>query len=140
MKTILALFAAALLTAEASAQDWTQFRGPNTTGISKAKGLPVKWSTSDFRWNVKLPGDGDSQSVFWGDKIFVLGQQNQGQERHICCLQKEDGKELWVKKYPMAGYKLGKSRSWSMSTPVVDKDRVFATFVEPEQFLVKAWD
>jgi outer membrane protein assembly factor BamB len=140
MKKPIYFLAAALLAAEARAQDWTQFRGPNTTGISKAKGLPVKWSPADYRWRVKLPGDGDGQPVFWGDKIFVLGQQSQGQERHLVCLQREDGKELWVKKYPLNTYKLGRSRTWSLSTPAVDKDRVYACLVDPQQFLVKAWD
>jgi len=137
---MLSILTAAILAGSVHAQDWTQFRGPNGTGISKAKGIPVKWSESDYRWRVKLPGDGDGQPVIWGDKLFVLGQQGEGRERMIVCLRKEDGKELWVKKYPLATYPKNKSRTWALSTPVVDKDRVIASFVDPGHFLVKAWD
>jgi outer membrane protein assembly factor BamB len=129
-----------LLAAPAAAQEWTQFRGPNGTGISKSKGAPTQWTDKDYRWRVTIPGDSDGQPVIWGDKIFLLSAVDQGRERVMMCLNKEDGKELWSKKYPMATYKKGMSRTWSSSTPVVDKDRVVVPIVEPQQFLVKAWD
>ena len=50
----LALLAAAALTADAGAQEWSRFRGPDGTGISRAKNVPVKWTEKDFNWKIKL--------------------------------------------------------------------------------------
>ena len=41
---------------EASAQNWPQFRGPGSQGISVETGLPVQWSaTSNVIWKTTLP-------------------------------------------------------------------------------------
>ncbi len=135
-----ALALAAILAAPAAAQDWTRFRGPNGTGISAATGVPVAWTEKDFRWRVAIPGKGDAQPVIWGDRIFLASATNEGRERLLLCLNKEDGRELWSKKYPIAAYLKGKNPSFSSSTPVVDKDRLVASFVDHEKYLVKAWD
>jgi outer membrane protein assembly factor BamB len=129
----------ALLAARAGAQEWTQFRGPNTTGISPAKGLPIQWTEKDFRWRVEVP-DGDSQPVIWGDKIFLTGSTSEGRERSLVCLQKSDGKQLWVKTQSMTVFKKAAQRSYANGSPVVDKDRVVASFCDQQQYLVKSWD
>ena len=45
------------------AQEWTRFRGPNGTGLSKAdpNAIPVTWTESDYNWKVKLPGTGQGR-------------------------------------------------------------------------------
>ena len=48
------LLSAVLLPAE----NWAQFRGPDGRGISNDKGLPVKWTAKDYKWQMKLPGIG----------------------------------------------------------------------------------
>jgi outer membrane protein assembly factor BamB len=54
------------------AENWPQFRGPNTNGVFTAKGLPVEWDLDkNIIWKVELPGAGWSQPIVWGDKIFV---------------------------------------------------------------------
>ena len=137
----LALSAALILIGEAAAQEWTRFRGPNGTGVSEVKGIPVTWTEKDYRWRVELPGESHSQPVIWGDKIFMESSAGQGKERMLVCLKKEDGKELWVKKYPMPTPPPGnKNSGYANSSPVADKDRVIACFASTEQFLVKAWD
>ena len=40
------------------AENRAQFRGPDGAGISTGKGLPVKWTAKDYKWQVKLPGIG----------------------------------------------------------------------------------
>jgi outer membrane protein assembly factor BamB len=136
----LVLSAALILLGEAAAQEWTRFRGPNGSGVSESKGVPVTWTEKDFRWRVAIPGDGDGQPVIWGDKLFVTSAVDKGAERMLLCLSKEDGKELWSKKLPMGTYNKNKSRCWALTTPAVDKDHVFATFADEEKYLVKAYD
>lgn len=138
--TGLSFLAAALLASEAGAQEWTRFRGPNGTGISPSKGVPVKWTQGDFLWRVPLPGDGDGHPVLWGDKLFVTSAVNQGRERLVLCLRKEDGKRLWERKIPMATHGLGKSRCWALTTPAVDAERLVACFADPQQYRVIALD
>jgi outer membrane protein assembly factor BamB len=135
-----ALAAAALLTAPAGAQEWTRFRGPNGTGISTAKDIPVSWTERDFRWRVPLAGEGHAQPVFWGDKIFVPSARNQGRERLLQCLNRADGAELWSRAVPLSTHNKHRLNSYASSTPAVDADRVVACFVDPAKFLVKAWD
>ncbi len=43
-RTALALSALLLLSAEAGAADWAEWRGPLRDGVSREKGLPSKWS------------------------------------------------------------------------------------------------
>ena len=51
--------------------EWTRFRGPNGTGISKAKTIPTKWTAKDYNWIVKLSGTGSSSPVLWKKQLFL---------------------------------------------------------------------
>ncbi len=125
-----------------TAQEWTQFRGPNATGISEAKGLPVTWTEKDFRWRVPVPGASHSQPVIWGDKLFITSASKElGQERYLLCYSKEDGKELWRKTYTQPTHKPGNNGSgFANGSAVVDAERVVASFVSDAQFNVRAFD
>ncbi|HLF91968.1 MAG TPA: PQQ-binding-like beta-propeller repeat protein, partial [Planctomycetota bacterium] len=140
-KLPLAALLVLLAAAPSFAQEWTRFRGPNGTGISEAKGVPVTWTEKDFRWRVTIPGESHSQPVIWGEKIFLTTALEAGKERAIVCLNKEDGKELWTKKYPLPTHKPGNANAgYANGSPVVDKDRVIACFVSKEHFYVKSFD
>ena len=67
----------------ATAQEWTRFRGPNGSGISDAKTVPVKWADADINWKLKLPGEGISSPVIWQDKIFVSAAEPEQGRRHL---------------------------------------------------------
>ncbi|MFP6763664.1 MAG: serine/threonine protein kinase, partial [Planctomycetaceae bacterium] len=58
-------------TSSVSAQEWSRFRGPNGSGISTAKTVPVRWDQSDLNWKVSLPGHGHGSPVVWGSRLFV---------------------------------------------------------------------
>ena len=68
-------FVVSSLASVADAQEWSRFRGPNGSGVSEAKTIPVKWTDSEIRWKVKLPGEGISSPVLWGEKIFVMAAE-----------------------------------------------------------------
>jgi outer membrane protein assembly factor BamB len=130
----------ALAGSDAVAQDWTRFRGPNGTGISESKNIPVTWTETDFKWRVKIPGESHSAPVAWGEHLFLQSAQANGTERMILCIRKSDGKEAWSKKVPMSTNPKHKYNSFASSTAAVDADRVYASFADTEKFLVKAWD
>jgi outer membrane protein assembly factor BamB len=57
------------------AEDWPQWRGPDSQGISSEAGLPTQWSTNqNIAWKAKLAGLGGSSPVVRGDLIFVTSQ------------------------------------------------------------------
>lgn len=52
--------------------NWPQWRGPESTGVSPEKNLPVEWSsTKNIKWKTPLPGRGHSSPIVWGNKVFL---------------------------------------------------------------------
>ncbi len=57
------------------AQDWPQWRGPGSQGISPESGLPTSWSRSEnVAWSAPLAGQGTSSPIVWGDRVIVTSQ------------------------------------------------------------------
>jgi outer membrane protein assembly factor BamB len=127
-----------LASAVADAQEWTRFRGPNGTGVSESKSIPVTWTEKDFKWRVKIAGESHSNPVAWGDHLFL--ESAVGTERMLLCLKKSDGGEVWSKKYPMSTNPKHRLNSFASSTPTVDAERVYGMFADATDFFVKAWD
>ena len=59
----------------ASAEDWPQWRGPSSQGISAESKLPVQWdSTKNIAWKVPLAGTGTSSPIVLGGLAIVTSQ------------------------------------------------------------------
>ncbi len=124
-----------------AAQEWTRFRGPNGTGISPAKGVPVTWTEQDFAWRVPIDGRSHSQPVIWGERLFVLNAAADGSERALLCLDKRTGRELWRRSYPLPTHQpQSKNSGYANGSAVVDAERVIACFVGQGNFWVRAFD
>jgi outer membrane protein assembly factor BamB len=123
------LFTASLIIAltvtTANAQEWTRFRGPNGTGLSEARSIPVTWTEADYNWRIKLPGIGHSSPVLWGGRIFLLAAN--GGEVSIVCVDEKDGRIAWKKSYPHGVYDLHRFSSFASATCAVDEERVYFT-------------
>jgi outer membrane protein assembly factor BamB len=53
--------------------NWPQWRGPNQTGAAPQANPPTQWGENrHIKWKVRVPGEGSSTPVIWGDKVFVL--------------------------------------------------------------------
>src|SRR5262245_9395046 len=75
LATLVGLFTITSASAQSPAAlaNWGQWRGPLGTGTSPQGNPPTEWSeTENVQWKVKIPGDGTSTPVIWGDKIFLL--------------------------------------------------------------------
>ena len=58
-------------TATVSAENWPQWRGPGSQGISNDANVPREWSsTKNVLWKTELP-TGHSSPIVWNDRIFV---------------------------------------------------------------------
>lgn len=59
-----------------SAEDWPQWRGPSSNGVSSDSRLPVQWSAGEhIAWKMPLAGLGASSPIVWGDRVFVTSQK-----------------------------------------------------------------
>lgn len=80
---------------EASAENWSQWRGNQLDGISHETGLPTTFNkTENVLWRLPLPGPAGASPVVWGDKIFLTSAK--GQELVLMAIR-TDGKPLWEK-------------------------------------------
>ena len=71
----LACIAALLAAADPGAQQWPQWRGPSSHGVSVESGLPTTWSAErNVAWRAALAGLGTSSPIVWGDRVFVTSQ------------------------------------------------------------------
>lgn len=63
------------------AENWPQFRGPDSSGVSRETGLPATWNaTSSVAWKTPIPGRGWSSPVVWGSRVFLTTAISGGQE------------------------------------------------------------
>src|SRR4026209_1283829 len=52
---------------------WGQWRGPDSTGVSRTAEPPLEWSESkNVRWEIEIPGRGSSSPVVWGDRVYLM--------------------------------------------------------------------
>jgi outer membrane protein assembly factor BamB len=129
-----------ILAGTADAQQWTRFRGPNGTGLGQAKGLPARWTESDFNWQIRLPGIGHGSPVLWGDKIFLLSADPETATRFVLCYSAVDGRQLWQREFPSQTHHLHKRNTYASSTPCVDDQRVYVAWSDPSRVTLMALD
>jgi outer membrane protein assembly factor BamB len=54
------------------AENWPQWRGPGSQGISKETDLPTEWQPDrNIAWKTELPGSGHSSPAVWEDRIYL---------------------------------------------------------------------
>jgi outer membrane protein assembly factor BamB len=143
MQTTRALSALAGLLVAWSAtagEDWSRFRGPNGSGAAPDAKTPLTWTSKEnVRWKAQLPGPGTSSPIIVGGKIFVTCWTGVGDGangplvRHVVCLDRATGKQLWAKAVPgetnvdsYSGFL--QEHGYASSTPVSDGERVYVFF------------
>jgi outer membrane protein assembly factor BamB len=129
--TTASLVALLTLTSFATAADWRQFRGNDTTGVSEEESLPVKWSaTENIAWKMALPGRGLSSPIIVGDRIFVTCSSGYRQDRlHVICFSAADGSLVWERQFTATGRTMSHSKTCNAApTPTSDGKRIFALY------------
>src|SRR5262245_29572132 len=120
----------AVLPAAGAEKQWPRFRGPSGQGLTGLKSLPVTWSkdSNNILWRAKMPGQGNSTPIVWGDHIFLTSANEDGNERFLHCFRKSDGKVLWSRKVPARPTETSvrDKNGYATSTPVTDGERVIA--------------
>src|ERR1700726_2019009 len=84
------------LAALVSAGDWPQWRGPEGTGVSRERNLPINWNSErGIIWKTEIPEWGDSTPAIWGDAILITSQHDEN--LLLLRINKADGKIVWTK-------------------------------------------
>jgi outer membrane protein assembly factor BamB len=116
------------------AQEWTQFRGPNGSGVSKATGLPTTWDEkTNIVWKTPLPGKAWSSPVIWGSQVWLTNAPADGTTRSAVCIDRDSGKVLkdmnvFDTPNPSELYTMIDFNSHASPSPVIEEGRVYVHF------------
>jgi len=127
---LIVLFAASLTVAS---DDWTQFRGPNGSGVSSSTGLPQEFGPNkNVVWKTELP-PGHSSPVLTRDRIFVTAftKEKDTHKLFVICLDRQTGKVLWQREVPRTREgRLQNVNGPASPSPVTDGSNVYVFFQE----------
>jgi len=107
--------------------EWSQFRGPNGSGVSETKGLPTEFGpTKNVLWKTALPA-GHSSPVLTRDRIFVTAHNSD--KLFVICLDRATGKILWQREVPRSrAGRLQNVNGPASPSPVTDGSNVYVFF------------
>lgn len=116
------------------AENWPQFRGPDGTGHSDVRGLPLQWSeTRNVVWKTPIHDRGWSSPVIYGKQIWLTSASKDGRELFVLCVDRDTGKVIkdW-KLFDVAQPQFVHPFNTPASpTPVIEAGRVYITFGSP---------
>ncbi len=123
-------------TLSAVAENWPAWRGPQGSGVSAEKMLPLTWTKTDnVRWRVDLPGPGNSSPIVWGDRVFVSQAVEAESRRTLMCFNRADGKLLWQKGVTYTEDEpTHDTNPYCAGTPATDGQYVYVCFGSPGVF------
>jgi len=127
------------------AADWNQFRGPSSNGDAGKAGIPLVWSGTDqnqnILWKTDLQGIGYSSPVVKAGKVFLTTCLEKELERVVLCHDLESGKQLWSRSVIKAPLETRHQlSSCANSTPAVDDQRVYCSFLDKDRFVLVSHD
>ena len=108
---------------------WSQFRGPNGSGVDSAVGYPVAFSpTTNVVWKVAMPY-GQSSPVVSGRHMYLTASE--GERRLTICLDAATGRELWRREItPVRVQKVFHANDPASPTAAADEDGVIVFFAD----------
>lgn len=123
------------------AEDWPQFRGPDSLGVSQAENLPVTWSEAEnVAWKTALPGYGSSSPIALNGTLYVTcysgygieGRQGTMEELtlHVVSIDGKTGRILWDKKIEptLPESKSVRDHGYAAATPATDGAHLYVFF------------
>jgi outer membrane protein assembly factor BamB len=113
-----------------NAASWPGFRGPDHQGVSKDRGFPVSWNTTNgVLWKTEIPGEGWSTPAVWGKRVFVTTTTASGAACHVLALDAKSGKVLWDREvFQQVPRRKEGRNSYATPSPCADGRRVYAVF------------
>lgn len=123
-----------LATVTGWAGEWNQFRGPGGAACAEAGKVPAAPAPADIAWKLKLPGKGHGSPVSWGGRIFVTSEDaTRPGVRYVMGIDAAGGRELWRHEDRFEPYEQHQFNSYAASTPAVDPERVYVSWISGDQ-------
>jgi len=118
----------------ALANDWLQFRGPDSGAVANESSGPG--SKVQIGWKTDLPGRGLSSPIVVGDKVFITCSSGPEQQSlHVFCFDASNGKPIWERVMRATGRTMSHNKTCvAAPTPCSDGKRVFALFSSNDLF------
>lgn len=113
---------------------WPQFRGPDGTGNSSSKNLPLTWGEGrNVRWKTPVHGRAWSSPVILGDQVWMTTATQDGRELFAVALDRDTGKVVFdLKLFQVATPQYAHPfNTYASPTPVIEPGRVYVTFGSP---------
>ena len=77
----------------AQSNSWTNFRGPDHNGHSKAQNIPTDWdSLKNIEWKTAIEGKGWSSPVILDGQVWITTADPDGKEFRAICVEEKSGK------------------------------------------------
>jgi outer membrane protein assembly factor BamB len=125
-KLIVLPFLVCLATAD---DHWTQFRGPNGSGVDTATGYPVEFSpTKNVVWKKPVPF-GQSSPVVAAGHIYLTASQTD--KLLTICLDAKTGRQLWQREIQHKNaHPIFRANDPASPTPAADDNGVVVFFAD----------
>jgi hypothetical protein len=118
------------------AENWPGWRGLRGDGTSRETNIPVRWNGptgEGVLWKVPLPGEGHASPSVWENRVFLVTCQTESLSRDLLCLDRDSGRLLWRKTVVTSPLETKHSlNSHASSTPAIDSDCVYCSFLEAD--------
>lgn len=113
------------------AEDWRQFRGNDSSGVSAETNLPTKLDDpKTLAWKAPLPGRGLSGPIIVGDRVFLTASSGHRDDAlHILCFSCSTGKKLWQRTFHATGRTVcNEVMCMATPQPCSDGERIYAYY------------
>lgn len=112
-------------------KSWTDYRGPQKNGHSKAVNIPSMWNDStNVAWKTAIPGEGWSSPLVLNNQIWLTTALSDGKELRILAIDASSGKILQnIKLFEVDSLQENHPlNSYASPSPVIEDGRVYAHF------------
>jgi outer membrane protein assembly factor BamB len=115
------------LAIHAGGEEWTRFRGPNGSGISKDKGFPTLFGKGkNMRWRTDVRR-GKSSPVLTSRHVFLTAAE--GGNLYTQCFARGTGKLVWERRVERPRTEIANRLNHEAApTPATDGENVYAFF------------
>jgi outer membrane protein assembly factor BamB len=131
MTRLVVLIATIAIGLDARGDDWRQFRGSDSSGVSREANLPVALDDpATLAWKADLPGRGLSGPVVVGNRVFLTSSAGYRDDKlHVLCFSAETGEQLWDREFRATGRTIC-HETMCMATPQAcsDGERIYAYY------------
>lgn len=132
------LLIAGLINSGDEYHQWTRFRGSDGSGIDSNWKTQVQLDSLNLKWEMTIPGKGNSSPVVWGHKIFVTSSDDEKGVGYAMALDNRDGTILWQKEFNVPELSLHVNNKLAASTPTVDESKVYFIWCSKEKTVLMA--